>query len=351
VSHARPTVLSLYSGAGGLDLGFKQSGFNLVSANERDEHACETYRQNIGSHIVEGDVLSTPLPDIDVDVVVGGPPCQGWSRIGKMDPDDSRSQHVHRFLDVVERVGPRALVMENVAHLAESRRWRHVREQLLGRARDLGYQAELFVVDASHFGVPQARRRMFLVGLRDRTPIAPLPWTSRTPRTVRRTLHALPPYGQRGNEAGCRARVVPAKDPVIRPSAFQGALLFNGSGRPLALDLPARTLPASMGGNATPIIDQIELAHGQSPWVATYRDRLATGEPPLSQAPERMRRITVREAAALQSFPAWFDFAGPVGAQYRQIGNAVPPALARAVARALLSAMTAPQRDSRERAA
>jgi DNA (cytosine-5)-methyltransferase 1 len=115
-----------------------------------------------------------------------------------------------------------------------------------------------------------------------------------------------------------------------------GGLLFNGSGRPLDLDAPARTLPASMGGNATPIVDQLELGAGESPWVVDYHRRLLGGRPPLKRAPQRLRRLTVEEAAALQSFPSGFRFFGTPASQYRQIGNAVPPRLARALARSLL---------------
>lgn len=336
------TVLSLYSGAGGLDLGFVDAGFEIVWANEADPHACETYRENLGDHIIEGDLLSVRLPSDPVDVVVGGPPCQGWSRIGRMDPEDSRSEHVHNFMDVVAAKRPTAFVMENVAHLAESPRWKDVRERLLARSRqELGYQTELLILDAAQFGVAQSRRRMFLVGLRDRSVVPPRRITVRRPKSVRQALARLPRHGALGNETICAARVVPAKVPVMRASAFQGALLFNGSGRPLDLDRPARTLPASMGGNATPIIDQLELEQAANPWVVEYHRHLAEGGAPLDQAPSRLRRLTVEEAATLQSFPRTFRFRGPIGAQYRQIGNAVPPAVSRAVARAVRRAMDA----------
>jgi DNA (cytosine-5)-methyltransferase 1 len=337
----RPRVLSLYAGAGGLDLGFAQAGFELAWANERDRHACRTYAHNLGAHIVEGDLLSVeiPSPSEGIDVVVGGPPCQGWSRMGRMDPDDPRSNHVHRFLDVVESVSPIAFVMENVANLAEGPRWQSVRDALLVRARrQLGYTTEMMVLDASDYGVPQARRRMFFVGIRGARPFRPRRTRAR-PRTVRATLAQLPAYGEPGNDTICRARVVPAHQPVMRPSAYMGGLLFNGSGRPLNLDAPARTLPASMGGNATPILDQLEFEEGAAPWVVDYHHRLLSGGRTLRRAPERMRRITVEEAAALQSFPSSFKFFGPSGAQYRQIGNAVPPALARAVARTLIRSL------------
>jgi len=121
----------------------------------------------------------------------------------------------------------------------------------------------------------------------------------------------------------------------MRPSPYRGSLLFNGSGRPLQLDAPAKTIPASMGGNATPILDQDELDLGVDPWVVGYHDRLAKGRTALKRAPKRLRRITVQEAAALQSFPPDWKFSGPRVAQYRQIGNAVPPKLALAVGKSV----------------
>ncbi len=122
---------------------------------------------------------------------------------------------------------------------------------------------------------------MFLVGLRNGSRIAPRRTTVSRPKTVRQALARLPRHGARGNDTLCTARVVPAKVPVMRPSAFQGALLFNGSGRPLDLDRPARTLPASMGGNATPIIDQLEFDHAADPWVVEYHRHLSRRRPPV----------------------------------------------------------------------
>ncbi|MGD9570960.1 MAG: DNA cytosine methyltransferase [Thermoleophilia bacterium] len=334
-------AVSLYSGCGGLDLGFVRAGFRVAWAVDSDKWAVESYRVNLGNHVVHAELPDgVTLPsDMEPDVVIGGPPCQGFSVIGRMDPSDPRSRHVFSFVDAVEALRPRAFVMENVKALATAPRWSDVRSELMRRARGLGYQTELFLLNAADFGVPQRRERMFLVGVAGMQPLCPIPTTLGVPVTVGEALRSLPTFGSPGNDMGTAAKVVPAQAPVMRPTAHKGSLLFNGSGRPLDLDQPAKTLPASMGGNATPIVDQHELAGGAEPWVVGYHARLAAGEAPLAEAPSRMRRLTVQEAAALQSFPNDWKHRGPQAARYRQIGNAVPPLLAEAVARSVAAAL------------
>ena len=159
--------------------------------------------------------------------------------------------------------------------------------------------------------------------------------TSRNaPPTLRTAIESLPSWGKPGNNTMCLARVTPAKSPVLRRSPFAG-MLFNGQGRPMDLEMPAPTLPASMGGNRTPIIDQKQLDSGCVSWVANYHRSLRSGESPVQVVPEQLRRITVEEAAAIQTFPPRMRWHGPQSTKYRQIGNAVPPMLAYHVATAL----------------
>ena len=336
IARVAPTVVSFYSGAGGLDLGFRRAGFDLQWANDFDAYAVETYRRNLGPHAVCGDVRTVAVPDARPDVVIGGPPCQGFSVAGRMRAGDPRSEHVRHFLAAVEELQPQLFVMENVKALAVNPRWSDLVQSLRTEAEAAGYATDLWLLNAADFGVPQARERMFLVGARHRElPPQPEPTVAR-PRTVREALAQLPRFGEPGNATLSGARVVPSKTPIMRPTAYRGSLLFNGSGRPLDLDAPAKTLPASMGGNATPIIDQDELETGAAPWVVEYHAHLARGGRPRAKAPRRLRRLTVEEAAVLQGFPASYEFVGPRVAQYRQIGNSVPPGLAEVVARALL---------------
>jgi DNA (cytosine-5)-methyltransferase 1 len=116
-------------------------------------------------------------------------------------------------------------------------------------------------------------------------------------------------------------------------------MLLNGAGRPIDLDRPAPTIPASAGGNKTSLVDELELREGAAPWIVQYHRHLRSGRAPLAEALPRLRRLTVTEAALLQSFPADFHFEGSQSSQYAQVGNAVPPLLAEAVAGRVLLAL------------
>lgn len=353
------TFVSLYSGSGGLDLGFARAGFTPVFANDIDPFAVATYNKlhlvtdpqwteattRFSEHsAIAGDVrvAASNVTEGMADLVIGGPPCQGFSVAGRMDPNDPRSRHVFDFLGLVAKVKPRAFVMENVAALARNRRWSDIISELKEMAR-LDYKVELVVLNASHWGVPQARERMFLVGTPHDSPDfkLPDPPTLRLPPTVRETLSLLPRAGQPGNQSVCTAKITLAKSPVLRRSPYAG-MLFNGQGRTMGLDRPAPTLPASMGGNRTPIIDEGDLYSGKESWIVGYHDRLfSEGKPALTKLPStaQLRRITVEEAAALQTFPRDVDWQGSQSSRYRQIGNAVPPILAFHVASAVADSL------------
>lgn len=351
---AMPTFVSLYSGAGGLDIGFAQAGFKPVFANDVSIDAVETHNniQHVkdpqwriagtmfkGGKTVAGDVreVGVALTEGMADLVIGGPPCQGFSVAGKMDPEDPRSKHVFDFLGLVARIKPRAFVMENVSALAKNRRWRDVIESLKATA-SVDYRVRLVVLNAAHWGVPQSRERMFLIGTPTDRPDLTFESgpTANKPVTVRETLKDLPPAGSAGNHSLCTAKITLAKRPVLRRSPFAG-MLFNGQGRVINLDAPSPTLPASMGGNRTPIIDLDSLASEHAtPWIAKYHRRLFYDQGgPLETLPNEahMRRITVQEAAAIQTFPKDLKWEGSQSSQYRQIGNAVPPLLAFHVAK------------------
>lgn len=351
MSRKRIDAVSLFSGAGGMDVGFAEAGARVVFANEMDHDAAEAYRSN-PSHVEAGAMREGDVKDFmgeisrlrGVGLVFGGPPCQGFSVAGKMDPMDERSKLIWAFMDVVESARPRLFVMENVKALGSIGRWKPVRERLFARAAALGYGTDAVILNAADFGVPQARERFFFVGIlgADAADVKSEFETALAARrkdapTVRQALSALPAYGEPGNEVASTAAIRLAKHPILRKSPYQGSLLFNGRGRPVDLDAVAKTLPAQMGGNHTPIIDQALLDDpGAESWVAVYHARLLAGETTPEEAqgqvPASLRRLTVSEAAALQTFPADYRFSGRQNKRYRQVGNAVPCELARAVA-------------------
>ncbi len=338
-------ALSLYSGAGGFDIGIQRAGFEVVWANDYDKNACASYAHNIGDHIRCGDILDF-LPDFDnlsdIDLVVGGPPCQGFSVAGKMDPNDPRSRHVWNFVDVVKKLSPSIFLMENVKALGKLSKWEPLREKLLERFRSLGYATNFVVLNASDFDVPQARERVFFVGFKMNSIIVPdlskmLEPYRKTGPTVRKAIGHLDIAGTGNNQQLSKAKITLTANPILRKSPFAG-MMFNGLGRPIRLDGFSATLPASMGGNKTPIIDNEELYNGEPNWVVEYHNTLIKGGKPMEYqvAPDRLRRLTVQEASAIQTFPHDYVFQGSQSSCFRQIGNAVPPNLGERIGRMLM---------------
>lgn len=336
-------AVSLFSGAGGMDVGFVKAGFQVVAANELDAFACRTYRENHpGTLLLEGDILQhlPRLADFQgCDVVFGGPPCQGFSVAGRMDLDDPRSQLVFAFAKAVGCLEPRVFVMENVKALASLEKFSHVREALFRAFSRLGYSVSMHVLNARDHGSAQNRERVFFIGMRDAgQTLSPATFQMRQKPvvSVRDVIQHLGPAGSPTNPRVCKARITLATRPVLRRSPYAG-MLFNGQGRPLNPDGWSCTLPASMGGNRTPIIDERHLyEHGES-WVEQYHEKLWNGAEPTPGAavPPNLRRLTVDEAALLQGFPPDYIFVGPQSKIFCQIGNAVPCSLAEAVAGAV----------------
>lgn len=339
------TAVSLFTGAGGMDIGFESAGINVLCANELNRDACDTYAANHpGVNLIRGD-LTQHMDELKkyegVDLVFGGPPCQGFSVAGKMNPNDERSQLIWRFLDVVEMLRPKAFVMENVKALATLEKWGPVRQRYMQRVSDMGYNCHYRVLNASDYGVPQNRERVIFVGATENYDVSllenALNKQHRTAQTLRELFQTLPEIGSAENPHTCTARITLAGSPVMRKSPYAG-MIFNGMGRPLNLDGVSATLPASMGGNKTPIIDE-ELLRNPSAedWVKEYHGKLWRKEigAEFGPAPERLRRISIVESAAIQTFPRDYKFCGSKSAIYTQIGNAVPCRLAQAVATAV----------------
>lgn len=334
------TVVSLFTGAGGLDVGFNQAGFATLWANDFNSDACATFERNHGAGIIRCGDIQEFLPALthlqSPDVLIGGPPCQGFSVAGYMDMNDPRSELVFTYMEALRRLKPRAFVLENVKSLATLAKFRPIRERLLREAREAGYDVDLFVVRASDFGVPQARERMLIVGFENacaRDFFAHLETQREAAPILRNAIAHLGRSGSATNPRICNAKVTIASRPILRASPYAG-MLFNGQGRPLNLDGYASTLPATMGGNRTPIIDEEQLYGNEPAWVVNYHSSLLKGDAPFASrlAPKRLRRLTIDEAAAIQTFPPNYDFVGRTSSIFAQIGNAVPCELGRRIA-------------------
>lgn len=341
-------AISLFSGAGGMDVGFEEAGVSIILANDIDKTAARTFTSNHpNTKMIVGDIndsFSEFECCEDIDIVFGGPPCQGFSVIGKMNPEDKRSQLVWSFLKVVKIVQPKAFVMENVKSLATINKWKDVKEQYINRAKELGYGCVPFVINAAEYGTPQKRERVFFVGIKNDTGFEIAIWNNlfaqrRVAPVVRELFRDLGPAGTNKNPKTCNAKITFAVRPVMRKIPYD-CLLFNGIGRPIDPDGYSRTITASMGGNMTLIVDE-EYLHDANAnnWIQEYYDKLVAKEivPTFEEAPARLRRLTINETKRLQTFPDDYVFCGAKTNVYKQIGNAVPCEMAKTVATAVVN--------------
>lgn len=330
----RLTAVDVFSGAGGLSLGLQAAGWQVSAAIEFDGSAVETHRQNFdGVEHLDCDVRAIKFKRFQgIDLIAGGPPCQPFSVSGKQLGAVDVRDMVPEFVRAVREARPRAFMMENVAGLAGSKFDGYLLEQIQS-LYDLGYVVFSRVLLAADHGVPQNRKRLFLIGMRcdqARSGFAfpdPTHGIGRKPYvTVKEALRGVP------DDIPNQAKIVFCKNPVLRRSPYAG-MLFNGKGRPLNGEGLGHTIPASAGGNRTHIVDPNGL-------VREYHAHLMAGKRPRKGELAGVRRLTVRESARLQSFPDNFVFAGRQSSRYSQVGNAVPPKLAEVVARQILNALS-----------
>ena len=311
-THTSPRVVSLFSGAGGLDLGFKEAGFRLVWANDFDKDAVETYRANVDKHCVCADISEVSDDDIpDCDVMIGGFPCQGFSMANtKRNVLDKRNTLYLQYIRILKAKKPMFFVAENVKGILTLDKG-EVIKAIVSDFADAGYRVVYRLLNAADYGVPQTRQRVIIVGVRDDLDVEfsyPQPTNSKTGEdglphwmSVKEAIGDIPdPDG-------------PDADSVPNNEYSQYKMLLNGylGKRPTDGDKPAPTVTARGDRRGGVVV----LPH-----------------------PSNTRRMTVRELATIQSFPLDFRFHGSRTDCYRQIGNAVPVKLAEAVAHAVYSA-------------
>jgi len=298
-------IVSLFSGAGGLDLGFIAAGNEIVWANDLYGDAVETYRANIGDHVVCRDIAEIPSSEIpDCDMVIGGFPCQGFSVANtKRHESDSRNKLYLQLLRVIRDKKPKFFLAENVKGILHFLGGK-VYEQILSDMRSLGYRVKSRLFNVADYGVPQRRERVIFVGVRNDIDFEydfPVPTHDKDGKNgLRRWVGVGEAF----------AKIPDPDKPNKLPNHIYSKYKLNFNGyighRPLDPQKPAPTVTARGDDRGGVVI----LPH-----------------------PSNRRRMTGRELATVQSFPMNFEFKGPLSSVYRQIGNAVPPKFAEAIAR------------------
>ena len=162
-------VVSLFSGGGGLDLGFKAAGYDIIWAIDNEKNAVDTYRANIGDHIIWKDINTIDIDSIPhADVVIGGPPCQSFSLAGKRNVEDARGKLVWKYISIIDKVKPKAFLFENVTGLlsAKNSSGEKIIDLLKETFMRIGYSISTKIINAADYGVPQKRCRVIIVGLK-----------------------------------------------------------------------------------------------------------------------------------------------------------------------------------------
>ena len=303
-------VVSLFSGAGGLDLGLINAGLKVIWANDLYADAVETYKQNIGDHVVLDDIANIPSSEIpDADVIVGGFPCQGFS-VANMSrkSEDPRNKLYLEMVRVIKDKKPKYFIAENVKGILSLDKG-EVIKKIAQDFESLGYKVQYKLLNCADYGVPQTRMRVIILGVR-----ADLDKNIEFPprKTHSKESEFLPPWVTVG-EALAHFPDPDEVNTVPNHVYSQYKLRFNGhlGHREINPNKPSPTITARGDEKGGVVV----LHH-----------------------PSNNRRMTVRETAAVQTFPDDFEFFGAKTSGYRQIANAVPPLLGRALGEMLLEA-------------
>lgn len=304
-------VISLFSGAGGLDLGLIQAGHEIVWANDIDKDAVATYRRNIGDHVVCADISELKDEEIPTaDAVVGGFPCQGFSLANRLrSGDDERNKLYLQFLRVVKVSKPKYFLAENVRGILSLEGGQALRK-IVRDFMSAGYRVKYRLFNAADFGVPQTRMRVIIAGTRSDLPVE-------SDYQFPEPSHAKKPESGLQEWVSISKAIERVPDPDKLPNAVPNQIYsqykvtnrnFTGH-RKTDPDKPSPTILArGNGGGGVCAI----------------------------QHPGNTRRLSVRESATIQCFPLDFCFEGAMNSQYRQVGNAVPVDFARALGVSLM---------------
>lgn len=321
-------IISLFSGAGGLDLGFKNAGFEIVVANEYDKSIWETYEKNHSTPLIKGDIRKINSDEFlkvskTIDGIIGGPPCQSWSEAGALRGiSDDRGKLFFEFIRLLEDIQPKFFVAENVSGMMSKRHLEAVQNiiNLFGNA-GIGYDVFIQTLNASDYGVPQDRKRVFYVGFRKDLQVKfEFPTPLKTKISLKDSIFDLQntatPALEKNKSHGDKLA-------VLNHEYFIGdfSTIFMSRNRVRTWEQQSFTIQA--GARHAPI-------HPQAPvMINVGKDKFQFVE----DKEELYRRLSVRECARIQTFPDDFKFYyNSLADAYKMIGNAVPVKLAEAIA-------------------
>ena len=364
---ARPIAIDLFAGCGGLSLGFEQAGFDIAAALEIDPIHAAAHEYNFPyAKTICADIKNVSGADIrrdagiggrDVDIVFGGAPCQGFSMIGKRALDDPRNQLIGHYLRIVSDIRPKYCVLENVKGLTVGKHAQFLAE-LIDELKKIKYTVLLpyKVLNAANYGVPQNRERLFLIAAREDQKLPEYPEPLEAKVTVEEAIKDLPDadkYKQLLEDDSVAARwqtkfeyarqlrgLTPDENNFGYDRAFVQDRL-TASWRTIHGQVSQDRFLAAPQGETEPHSRFFKLAWtGQSNTLRAGTDSARGGfTSPRPIHPVLPRVITVREAARIHSYPDWFRFNKTKWHGFREIGNSVPPRLARAVGLQIMKAM------------
>ena len=320
------TYIDLFSGAGGFSLGFDQAGFQNVFSVEYNHQICETYKKNFPRHtLLECDIATIDnnkvkelLGNKEVDVIIGGPPCQGFSlagNIGRKFLDDERNSLFKEFVRIVDIVKPRCFVMENVAKLY-TRLNGQTRYEILSAFNSIGYKVEARVICATDYGVPQKRNRVLFIGRIDNGCNLPIIFPIKGGKPAPTIKDAIGHYPNLNNG---ESSSIPNHEAMTHSEEMLKKMSYIKDGG-TRNDIPESLRPQT--GDARKYIR----------YDSSQPSICITGDMRKVFHYEQNRALTVRELAAIQTFPDSFVFYGSKILQQQMVGNSVPPLLAKKIA-------------------
>ena len=326
-------LISLFSGAGGLDLGFEQAGFEILAANEFDKGIWETYERNHMSNLIKKDIRKIDASEFPnhVDGIIGGPPCQSWSEAGALRGiNDERGKLFFDYIRILRLIKPKFFLAENVIGMMANRHSQAV-SNIFMQFENSGYDVKIYLANASDYGVPQDRKRVFYIGFRKDlkinyqfpNPTTPYRYQKMTLRQAIGDLEKTAIPARPKNKTNGRL-------PILNHEYYIGAYstIFMSRNRVRGWDEQGFTVQAS--GR------QCQL-HPQAPKMLSVEKNKRIFVPGKEHL---YRRLTVRECARLQGFPDDFGFFySDIDYGYKMIGNAVPVGLARIIAQSILKVL------------